>query len=381
MPPVATASRPIDWWGAVRACASGRPIAEQRLRGALERTFGQAVVSLTDSGTSALRIAIASSAPATIVAIPGFGCIDVAAAVQGAGCRAIPYDLDPASLAPNLESVEEALQRGARVVVASHLFGLAIPMTDLAALCARYEAVLIEDAAQAFGANIDGAPIGQSGALTVLSFGRGKGIGGGGGGALLARSPALGGADRGSEHAPVEWRSEVRTLGVSMLASWLGAPAVYAIPSAVPQLRLGEMVYHRAEDPRPISIAAASFAEAGLERLGLGLPERARRAARLQKAASRGSVCEPIEPLTGTTPGWLRAPMIWNGTGALPSALGVYRAYPQAVSEQREIRECLLQATGELTGSHRLANRLVTLPVHHRVAERDLQALEQWLAD
>ena len=125
----------------------------KRLSRVIEATYGRPALLFTDSGTSALRYALQlASLNATLVAVPGFGCIDVGAAAQGAGHQIIAYDLDPATLSPDPDSVERALRRGAKVVVASHLFGLAIRMTEVASSCERYGATLIEDAAQAFGA-------------------------------------------------------------------------------------------------------------------------------------------------------------------------------------------------------------------------------------
>jgi len=62
-----------------------------------------------------------------------------------------------------------------------------------------------------------------------------------------------------------------------------------------------------------------------------------------------------------------------------PASLGVYRAYPRAVSDQTEIADILCRPLPPLPGATLLASQLVTLPTHARLAERDLRALEQWL--
>src|SRR5512141_3028016 len=88
----------------------------------LDERYGPHDLTLTDSGTSALTLALAAvGGPA---AIPAFCCFDIATACDGAGVAPILYDLDPATLAPRRESLARALAAGARSVVAVHLCGV-----------------------------------------------------------------------------------------------------------------------------------------------------------------------------------------------------------------------------------------------------------------
>ena len=145
---------------------------------------------LTDSGTSALTLAIQLSAGGKpVVAMPAYACYDLATAADGANADVVLYDVNPRTLAPEPASLARALARRPTAVVAVHLYGIPVNMSAWEAAADSNGALLIEDAAQAIGANLGGKPLGGFGPLAVLSFGRGKGLSGGSGGALLANEP------------------------------------------------------------------------------------------------------------------------------------------------------------------------------------------------
>src|SRR6185437_15506900 len=169
------------------------------------------------------------------------------------------YDLDPRTLSPDLGSVAAALSRGVNAVVVAHLHGFPADVPAVSRLAAQAGVPVIEDAAQAAGGTLLGRPLGSFGALSVFSFGRGKGMSGGHGGALVCRDERF---VSGLKHAgfrvgrPGWGWADVATAA----AQWaFGRPSLYALPSALPGLRLGEMVYHPAREPRSLSIGAAAL--------------------------------------------------------------------------------------------------------------------------
>ncbi len=86
------------------------------------------------------------------MALPAFTCFDVATAAVAAALPVVLYDIDPATLAPDFDSLELCLQQGARVVVVSPLYGMPVDWDLVERSAARYGAVVIEDAAQGHGA-------------------------------------------------------------------------------------------------------------------------------------------------------------------------------------------------------------------------------------
>ena len=178
-------------WIAAAMGSALRPGAVDELRRHLRDAYRANDVALVDSGTHALQLALEVALRARsggVVAIPGFTCFDVATAVVGSGARVILYDIDPATLQPDFESLESAFRSGASIAVIASLYGMPIRWDDVQSAAAAHDVLVIEDAAQGHGATWKGQPLGSLGDLSVLSFSRGKGWTGGYGGALLPRA-------------------------------------------------------------------------------------------------------------------------------------------------------------------------------------------------
>ncbi len=88
------------------------------------------------------------------------------------------WNLDPAAAAA-------AVSRATKAVVCSHLHGGLIPMREIVALARRHGFGVLEDAAQAPGATVQGRPTGAWGDVGTLSFGGSKLLTAGRGGAML----------------------------------------------------------------------------------------------------------------------------------------------------------------------------------------------------
>jgi len=350
----------------------------------LARQFAPCGVVLTDSGTTALTAAIAGivrDRPGAAVALTAFACYGVATAADGAGAPVLLYDVDPRTLAPDLDSVRTVLRSDTAAIVVAHFYGYPVDLAEVNRLAEESGAVVIEDAAQAAGATLDARPAGAQASLSVLSFGRGKGWTGGGGGALLAfddiGTPVLKAA-RAVLGAPRRGWRDLVALGAQTL---LARPNLYAIPAALP-LGLGETRYRA---PRPArepaaataAVLAASWADAAVE-----VEVRRRNAARLLAALQQHAAFEMITPLPRARPGYLRLPTLVapeiRGTAAA-ARLGVLPAYPQALCDLSGFGARCVNRRDGFPGARQLASRLVTLPTHSRLDDRDLARLERWI--
>jgi hypothetical protein len=343
--------------------------------------FGSRVAHLTDSGTSALVLALrATVGKGGTVAFPSYSCIDLAAAALYAGVRVRLYDLDQETLSVDVDSLEDTLRRGVGAVVAVHLYGYATDVPGMTRLAANYGVPVIEDAAQAAGGSLNGRALGSFGPLTVLSFGRGKGITGGNGGALLATTDAW--ASRiaslaGPLSAPRRGWSDL----AGAAAQWaIGRPSLYGIPASIPALHLGEMVYHPAHEPTGLSLAAATLVRSAL-RLEPAERERRRANATALMAVKAPPNVAPVRSIEGSAPGYLRLAVRASDGRAPAPALGALRGYPRALYEQQELRPCLHADERAQPNGAQLRASLFTLPVHGLVSQRDRERLAEWLAD
>ncbi|MGH7647778.1 MAG: DegT/DnrJ/EryC1/StrS family aminotransferase [Gemmatimonadaceae bacterium] len=345
----------------------------------VRETFGTPQVALTDSGTSALVLALRIAAGEKgVVAMPAYACVDLAAAARFARVHVRLYDIDPRTLGPDLESLSTVLDQGAKAVVVAHLYGFPADVPAVRALAARHGATVIEDAAQAAGGTLDGRPLGTMGALSILSFGRGKGTTGGHGGALLVHDPIH----------DVAFSSELAALGkprrgwndlLAAAAQYaLGRPSVYGIPAAIPGLQLGEMVYHPAHTPRSLSTAAAALVGRAL-RAGRGeVSVRQRNASVLAIAADEGGDIDAVRTIPGAVSGMLRFPITDTGSRVERPDLGILRGYPRTLRDEPKLKR-FLEPGPDIRGAEQLRRTLFTLPTHSRVTRRDMEAMIDWL--
>lgn len=363
---------------ATRTSAPAGRASRGEVKAALARRFSSHAVELTDSGTSALIVALRLTAgEGGTVAFPGYACIDLAAAARYAGVRVRLYDIDPETLSPDIESVTRTLDRGASAIVVAHLYGYPADVPAVAEVAGRYGVTVIEDAAQGAGGVLRGTLLGAFGPLSILSFGRGKGTTGGGGGALMATSGEWAeriGAAAASLRRPARGIPEIS----GAAAQWMfGRPGLYALPAAIPSLRLGDMVYHEAHEPTELSAGASALVRSALDLDEAEISARRGNAAQLRSAMDHADV-SPIRALQGGTAGELRLPV--RARQREPhSRLGVLRGYPLTLAEQLELRPCLHEGEREQPGSLELRRSLFTLPTHSLLRAADITALQAWL--
>jgi perosamine synthetase len=356
----------------------------ERARSLVSAEFHAEETLLLDSARSALRVASEMSLPAApkrLVALPAFQCFEVATAAVGADCRIALYDVDPATLRPDLESMERALRNGAAAVVVAPLYGLPVDWDAIVDLTTRHGAVAIEDAAQGSGAEWKGHRVGSLGRLSVVSFGRGKGWTGGGGGALLVRGKDAARTELLESLTRQSARTETRVATTAMLQLLFGRPSLYGIPFGIPSLGLGETRYHEPTPPRSITEFSAALlrrtADAARREVGVR-----------QRNASHWNAALPRDVLRGAPPvisggkgGYLRYPLrltseaAERATTAAGRRAGITRSYPRPLSELEAVAPRLVAPTIRYPGAETLARELVTLPTHSLLGGDDRRAI------
>lgn len=108
-------------------------------------------------------------------------------ALLAVGAEPLFMDVDLQTRNVTLSEVQRAIDAGAKVVVVTHLYGLAVSQIEsIARLCKSRSVPLVEDCAQAHGALIDGRRVGTFGNVACFSFYPTKNLGAlGDGGAVV----------------------------------------------------------------------------------------------------------------------------------------------------------------------------------------------------
>jgi perosamine synthetase len=145
------------------------------------------------NGTVALHLALHAMGlgPGDEVVVPDLTFAATAHAVLLTGATPVLVDVEPDTFCLDPRAVERALSPRTRAIVPVHLYGHPADMTALRALAASRRLQLVEDAAEAHGAQIGGARVGGLGDVGAFSFYGNKILTTGEGGALTTDDDAL----------------------------------------------------------------------------------------------------------------------------------------------------------------------------------------------
>jgi len=179
------------------AIANGWIASEGRFIEAFERAWseycgvphGVAVCN----GTVALELAMQalSLPPGSEVILPSFTIISCVAAVLRAGCRPVLVDCEPDTWCLDIGELERKLTPNTRAVMPVHMYGHMADMRPLMELATRHELAVIEDAAEAHGAEYGGRRAGSIGAMGCFSFYANKIVTTGEGGMIVTADAEL----------------------------------------------------------------------------------------------------------------------------------------------------------------------------------------------
>jgi dTDP-4-amino-4,6-dideoxygalactose transaminase len=146
------------------------------------------------SGTAALHLALLACGvgPGSEVITTAHTFIATAEAISYTGAKPVFVDIDPRTYNLDPERVRSAITPRTRAIVPVHLYGQPAEMAALTEIARRHGLSLIEDAAQAHGAEYGGQRCGSMGDLACFSFYPGKNLGAyGDGGAVTGDDTAL----------------------------------------------------------------------------------------------------------------------------------------------------------------------------------------------
>jgi dTDP-4-amino-4,6-dideoxygalactose transaminase len=149
------------------------------------------------SGTDALLLSLRALGvgPGDEVVTSAYSFFASAGVVVNAGATPVFVDIDPTTYNLDPHRLEAAITPRTRAVIAVHLYGQCCDLGAVKAVCDKKDVWLIEDAAQAIGAEWEGKRAGSIGDFGCFSFFPSKNLGGAGdGGMVTAQDAAL--ADR-----------------------------------------------------------------------------------------------------------------------------------------------------------------------------------------
>lgn len=291
---------------------------EEGLKGFL----GVSDVLVTPSGTAAMLIALEAfkaRSERTEVIVPAYTCSLVKKAVELAGLSLVSCDIQRERPDFDFGQLKNLCSEKTLCVVPTHLAGVPSDMTSTIDIARSCGAVVLEDAAQALGAAVNGMPAGTLGDIGFYSFAVGKGVNLYEGGALVANDSGTFELIKKTAERLLkkdfiaELMRCVQLIGCGLFYNPCGLHFVYGMPrrsnlrkgdlaSAAWDFPLGEVVLNRVSEFRK-RIGARS-----LVRYGSHIEanrERADHRLGLLKSISGVNLVEPLPDAQGTYPFFL----------------------------------------------------------------------------
>jgi dTDP-4-amino-4,6-dideoxygalactose transaminase len=147
-----------------------------------------------NSGTDALYLALRALdiGPGDQVITTPFTFIATVETISAVGATPVFVDIDPHTFNLDLDQLEAVITAKTRAIVPVYLFGQPIDLTRLMAIAEKHRLAIVEDCAQATGAEWVGQRVGSFGQVGCFSFYPTKNLGAcGDGGAMTTNDPAI----------------------------------------------------------------------------------------------------------------------------------------------------------------------------------------------
>jgi dTDP-4-amino-4,6-dideoxygalactose transaminase len=132
-----------------------------------------------NSGTSALHLALLAAGIGIgdeVITVP-FTFVATVSAICYTGANPVFVDIDPRSFTMDVDQIEDAITERTKAILPVHLYGQPAEMEGIMEISRRHNLVVIEDAAQAHGAEYNGQSAGSIGDIGCFSFYPGKNLG------------------------------------------------------------------------------------------------------------------------------------------------------------------------------------------------------------
>jgi perosamine synthetase len=315
------------------------------------------------------------------VIIPAYTCFSVPSAIVRAGMKIRLVDIDSKTMDYRYDKLEKADFENVLAVLSCNLFGIISDWKKLGPIAREKGVYAVEDAAQTLGVRLDGKASGGFGDVAFFSFGRGKNLSTYSGGVVLTGNESIAAelqpifrGRKGNLFREIDAAAKITLYGLFL------RPRLYWIPNAIPFLKLGETVF----DPEfkldfltGIQYNAGTVLFRKLEEIN---SIRINNAKKLSNALlDLKGFCIPGYYENDPIP-YVRLPVIVNTRSERDKIIENLRKanimagsmYPSTIRQIPGIARYLASAENDFTGSEEVANRLLCLPTHPYLSDRDI---------
>lgn len=162
----------------------------KRFEKMLARYTGTKYAAVFNSGTSSLLAALYAHdiGKGDEVIVPSFSFVSVAMAPLIVNADPVFVDIEDETLGIDPQKIEAKITNNTKAIIMAHYGGCPSKIAEIKSIAQRHKLLLIEDAAEAFGLEIDSTKAGAFGDCGVFSFCQNKAITTGDGGCVVTNS-------------------------------------------------------------------------------------------------------------------------------------------------------------------------------------------------
>ena len=382
---------------------TGRAVRQGTLsRGPEQRLFEVALASRLEGrhvrtvGSGRLALLLVMDAlgvrPSATVMLASYNASCVPNVLQAAGFRLHFVDIREDTLHLDIEALPETPPAGVEALIMTHMEGSPGPMAEAKAYAERHGLKLIEDAAHALGAHIDGQPAGTLADGAIFSLGRGKHLNTLGGGLAVVPHENAGRLDALVDRLNAPSASALLKSSVMEgLVETGTTPALFGA-LAMPWMKLARRVgrdpmtalfeddkSRMANIPSELKVGfsnlQARFGISGLESFDMQLARRRGHAKRLIEGLS--DILPLQRPIEGGVSAWLEVTALVDERDALQTAL-----LARGIDTQRTWMDACdsLEAFSTASGgtcevARSVGSRALYLPTYAALDERQIDAV------
>jgi dTDP-4-amino-4,6-dideoxygalactose transaminase len=165
------------------------PVMEKQFARLHDADYAVSVVN----GTVAITVALQAAGiqPGDEVIVPSYTFVATASAALAYGVIPVFADIEEDTLLIDPDKIVQAITPRTKAIIAVHIAGAPANMSRIKEIAARYKLKVIEDAAQAVGAQWEGKGVGAIGDIGTFSFQSSKNLNAGEGGAIVTNDKEL----------------------------------------------------------------------------------------------------------------------------------------------------------------------------------------------
>jgi dTDP-4-amino-4,6-dideoxygalactose transaminase len=386
----------------------------ERFRSEIADYFGVRHCFLVSSGKAGLTLILKAlhklNPERDEVIVPAFCCYSVPSAIVCAGLKVKLCDVDPDTLDFNYGQLEKMLSeyqtdRSANrkhpdksnklsalcdklpnnrllAILPVHLFGLAADVKRVRSLVHDPAVTVVEDAAQALGAEWKGKKLGTVGDASFFSLDRGKAFSTIEGGIIITNQDDIAEQLKNKLRVVKDYEivKKMSLIIKALILFIFQHPLLFWLPKSLPFLNLGGTFYDPDFKIRKMSAFQAGLSKNWRDKLSKFKSDRKKKSLYWVSMCSNEEIYHYISR-NGNIPDLIRLPIKINDTDTWQrvldvsekKGLGIMFTYPHSIKGINELREMVRRQN--CPAAERLPRQLLTLPVHPFLLHKDLDKI------